>query len=105
MIKIIVMYPNGEGTRFNMDYYVNHHIRMVKRLVGAALKGVSVEQGISGDVPGTPAPYVATGQLLIDSVEAFQTSFGPHAQAIIEDIPNYTNSTPIIQIAEAILQE
>jgi len=40
------------------------------------------------------------GHLLFDSVEAFQTSFGPHAQAIMEDIPNYTNSGPIVEISE-----
>ena len=57
------------------------------------------KQGISGEEPGSPAPYVATGHLLFDSVEAFQTSFGPHAQAIMNDIPKYTNSEPTIQIS------
>jgi uncharacterized protein (TIGR02118 family) len=59
-----------------------------------------VEQGISGEEPGSPAPYVAMGRLLFDSVESFRASFGPHAQAITEDIPNYTNSEPIVQIGE-----
>jgi len=39
------------------------------------IKEASVEQGISGEGPGAPAPYVAMGHLLFDSVEAFQTSF------------------------------
>jgi uncharacterized protein (TIGR02118 family) len=38
--------------------------------------------------------------LLFDSVGAFQTSFGPHAQAIMDDIPKYTNVEPTIQISE-----
>lgn len=38
--------------------------------------------------------------LLFDSIEAFQTSFGPHAQAIENDVPNYTNTEPIVQISE-----
>jgi hypothetical protein len=33
-------------------------------------------------------------------VEAFQTSFDPHAQVILGDIPNYTNTQPIIQVSE-----
>lgn len=45
-------------------------------------------------------PYVALGHLLFDSVEAFQTSFGPHVQEIMADIPNYTNTEPTIQISE-----
>ena len=100
MVEVGVMYPNHEGTKFDMTYYINRHIPMVRQLLGSALRGVSVEQGISGEEPGSPAPYVAMGHLLFDSVEAFQTSFGPRAQAIMEDIPNYTNSEPIVQISE-----
>ena len=100
MVKVSVMYPNHEGTKFDMTYYINRHIPMVRQLLGSALRGVSVEQGISGEEPGSPAPYVAMWHLLFDSVEAFQTSFGPRAQAIMEDIPNYTNSEPIVHISE-----
>ena len=32
-----------------MAYYLNHHIPMVRQLLGSALKGVSVEQGISAE--------------------------------------------------------
>ncbi|MBW1790011.1 MAG: EthD family reductase, partial [Deltaproteobacteria bacterium] len=35
-----------------------------------------------------------------DSVEAFQGAFGPHAEAIMTDIPNYTDVQPTIQISE-----
>ncbi len=40
------------------------------------------------------------GHLLCDSIEAFQASFGLHAQAILGDIPNYTNTQPTVQISE-----
>jgi uncharacterized protein (TIGR02118 family) len=100
MVKVSVLYPNREGSKFDMVYYLNHHIPMVRQLLGSALKGVSVEQGISGEEPGSPAPYVTTCHLLFDSVQAYQTSFGPHAQEIIDDIPKYTNSAPLIQIEE-----
>jgi uncharacterized protein (TIGR02118 family) len=100
MIKVSVMYPNVAGTKFDMTYYLGHHIPMVRRLLGSAVKGVSVEHGISSEEPGSPAPYIATGHLLFDSVQAFQTSFAPHAQEITEDIQKYTNSEPLIQIGE-----
>jgi uncharacterized protein (TIGR02118 family) len=73
---------------------------LVRKLLGGALKGVSVDEGISGEEPGSPAPYLAIGHLTFDSVQAFQASFGPHAQAIMNDVPNYTNSEPMIQISE-----
>jgi len=100
MVKVSVMYPSGKGTKFDMAYYLGHHMPLVQQLLGSSLKGMSVEQGISGMTPGSPAPYVAIGHLLFDSLEAFQTSFGPHAQEIMQDIPKYTNSQPTIQIGD-----
>jgi uncharacterized protein (TIGR02118 family) len=100
MVRVSVLYPNGTDTRFDMEYYCNRHIPMVRQLLGSALKGVAVEQGLSGEQRRSPAPYVAMGHLLFDSVDAFRTSFGSHAEAIIADIPKYTNSDPTIQISE-----
>jgi len=100
MIKVSVLYPAAAGTKFDMTYYLDHHIPMVRRFLGSALKGVSVEHGISGEEPGSAAPYIATGHLLFDSVQSFQASFAPHAQEIMKDIPKYTNSEPVLQIGE-----
>lgn len=100
MIRVTVVYPNTKGSHFDIAYYCKTHIPLVQRLVGPALKGVAVEHGIAGGTPGSSPPYLAIGQLRFASVEAFQTSFGPHAQEIMADIPNYTNTQPIIQISE-----
>lgn len=100
MVKVSVLYPNQKGTRFDIQYYCNHHMPLVQRLLGSALKGVSVEHGICGQEPGSPPTYVALGHLLFDSVEAFQSSFGPHAPEIMADIPQYTNVEPLLQISE-----
>ena len=94
------MNPNNAGSTFDMRYYCESHIPMVRQKLGAALKSVAVEQGIGGEEPGSPAPYLALCHLLFDSVEAFQTAFGPHAQEFEADIPNYTNIQPTIQISE-----
>ena len=100
MIKVSAFYPNGEGKKFDMDYYSNTHLPLVQEKCGAALKGGAVEQGLSGGEPGSPAIYVAMGHLLFDSVEAFQGAFGPHAKEIMADVPNYTDIQPTIQISE-----
>lgn len=100
MVKISVFYPNRKDTRFDMQYYCKRHIPLVQRLLGTALKGVGVEQGICGEQPASPPTYVAIGHLLFDSVEAFQASFGPHLQEIMADIPKYTNTEPTLQISE-----
>lgn len=100
MIKVSVLYPGGAGSTFNMDYYLNRHMPMVRAKLGAACTSTAVEQGVSGATPGSPPAFSAMGHLYFDSVEAFQTAFGPHADAIMGDIPNYTNVQPTIQISE-----
>lgn len=100
MIKVTVVYPNSSGSHFDIRYYCDTHIPLVERLLGPALKGVAVEHGIAGAAPGSPAPFLAIGQLQFDSVGAFQSAFGPHSQEIMGDVPNYTNIQPVIQISE-----
>ncbi len=102
MIRVNVMYPKQDGGEFNYDYYLQTHIPMVKARLGAALKGVEVYKGLSG-AGGAPEPYVTSASLILDSVEAFGSSFGPHAEEIMGDIPNFTNIDPTIQIEEQLL--
>ena len=100
MIKVSVFYPDQEGRKFDIDYYCNSHIPMVRRKLGAACKGVAVEQGIAGSILGSRPGFIAMGHLYFDSIEAFQTAFAPHAEAIMADIPNYTDIQPTIQLSE-----
>ena len=105
MIQVSVLYPNTEGGKFDVDYYCHTHMRMVKKALGAALRGVSVESGLSGGSPGSAAAYVASGHLLFDSLEAFQTAIAPHNTSFMADLPNYTDIRPIIQVSEVRLWE
>ncbi len=102
MIKVSVLYPNGEGNTFDMNYYCNTHLPLVKKLLGDALKFSSVDKGMGGAEPGSQAPYIAIGHLFFDTLDAFQQSFGPNAEQIMSDIPNYTNTQPQVQINEVI---
>jgi len=100
MIKVSVFYPNEKGKKFDMEYYCNKHMPMVQQKLGNALKSRAVEQGLGGGEPGSRPIYIAMGHLYFDSVEAFQSAFGPHAQSIMGDVPNYTDIQPAIQISE-----
>jgi len=95
-----VFYENAEGKRFDMEYFCNKHIPMVKQKLGAACKGLDVDQGLSGAQPGSKPPFVAMAHMLFDSVDAFQNAFGPHADYIMGDVPNYTDIQPVIQFNE-----
>ena len=100
MIKVSAFYPNEEGKKFDMGYYFDKHIPMIQQKLGAVCKRVAVEQGLGGVEPGSRATYRVMFHLYFDSIEAFQTAFGPNAQAIMGDIPNYTDIQPTIQISE-----
>ena len=100
MVKVSVLYPNDEGKKFDMSYYLATHIPLVKKLLGAACTNVAVDHGIAGAAPGSKAPYIVMGHLFFNTIEDFVSSFTPHAPAITGDIPNYTDITPVIQINE-----
>src|SRR5258708_25082986 len=100
MIKIRVLYLSNEGSKFYMSCYCNTHMPMVQEKLGKACKGVAVEQGVSGATPGSRPAFVAMGHLYFDSVAEFQSAFGPHANAIMADIPRYTDIQPTFQISE-----
>lgn len=100
MIKVSVFYPAREGSRFDLDYYLNTHMPMVIEKLAPALLGASADYGLSGGHPGSQPPYVAMAHLLFDSQEAAQAAFSPHVEAIMGDIPNYTDIEPVIQVSE-----
>ena len=102
MIKVTILYPNGDGKTFDMDYYSNKHMPMLKTLMGDSLKLLEIDKGISGRTPDEPVPYLAIGYLYFDKLSAYQNSFGPNAEKIVGDIPNYTNTQPVVQISEVL---
>jgi uncharacterized protein (TIGR02118 family) len=102
MIKVTILYPNGDGKKFDMDYYANKHMPMVASLLGDSLKMFEIDKGIAGRTPDEPIPYLAIGYLYFDKLSAFRNSFGPNAEKIRKDIPNYTNIQPVVQISEVL---
>lgn len=100
MIKVTILYPGGEGKKFDMDYYLNKHIPMVKNLLTGALKLTAIDKGIAGVAPGSPAPFMVICYLYFDSISAYQEAMKLNGSKIRVDIPNYTNTQPVIQISE-----
>ena len=103
MIKVSVMYPNTPGARFNHDYYRDKHMPLLKARMGASCLSYTIDKGLGGAAPGAPATYVAMCHFFCDSVDSFQAGFGPHAQEIMGDIPNYTDLAPVVQVSEVVV--
>lgn len=102
MIKVTILYQNGEGKKFDMEYYSSKHMPMIASLLGDSLKRYEIDKGLSGRTSADPIPYLAIGYLYFDKLSAYQNSFKPHADKIRGDVQNYTNVQPIIQISEVI---
>ncbi len=103
MTKVSVLYSNGEGKKFDMDYYSTKHVALVGGLLGDALKGATIESGIGGGSPGSQAPFIAMGNLYFDSPEAFANAFGPNAEKIMGDLPNFTDCEPVVQVSTVVV--
>ena len=105
MIKICILYPNNKGSRFDLGYYIKTHMPMSIDLLSAhpGFRGVSVEHGLRGAIPGTEAANVAMCHFLFDSAENFMAAFMPHAAALQGDMPNYTDIEPVIQVNEVLI--
>ena len=48
MIKVSVMYPNSSDANFDIEYYCNTHMPMVKDLLGDSVKSCHVDSGLAG---------------------------------------------------------
>jgi uncharacterized protein (TIGR02118 family) len=100
MFNISSIYPKKEGSKFDFDYYLNTHMPMsIEKLSGAkGFKGVSVERGVNIESPKIESSYVAMCHYYFDSIEEFLQAFEPHAAELQNDIKNYTDIEPVIQI-------
>jgi len=103
MIRVIVSYPNNPGARFDEGYYLSSHMPMVQERLGRhGMTGWSVDKGLGGMVPGSPAEFVMQAHLLFETLEGLQAGMAAEAAAILADIPNYTDLQPSIQINQVL---
>jgi len=107
MIRISILYPHRPDGCFDMEYYLHTHMPMSIRLLGAhpGFKGVSVEQGLGGALPGSEPVYKAMCHFLFDSLEDFLEAFSPNAAVLQGDMPNYTDIEPVIQFNQVLIAQ
>jgi uncharacterized protein (TIGR02118 family) len=103
MIRISVMYPSGEGKTFDHGYYVDKHMALVrKRWSRMGLVRTEVDRGVAGGAPGAPAPSIAVGHVYFNALNDFQRASAAHGRELFDDVPNFTNIQPQVQISEVI---
>ncbi len=98
MILVSVMYP--AGGRFDMDYYLGHHMPLVReRWSSFGLHEARVVRGVSTP-DGGEAPYQVMALLTWESADAFQKAAAAHGAEIFGDIPKFTDRQAQVQINE-----
>ncbi|CAN5207889.1 hypothetical protein BH23BAC1_BH23BAC1_08190 [soil metagenome] len=103
MIRLTVLYPNSEGSYFDMDYYLQIHVPLVKkRLTTLGLTQVVLEQGIAGIAPDSPSPYYVIGSLNFNSLEDLQNSLATHSEELVADISNFTDVQAEMVISQVV---
>lgn len=104
MIKVTILYPNEEGKKFDLDYFLNSHMPMVHRLLDPmGMKKGEVEKGVSAPDPSQPAPFVVVAHLIFDTAEQVHTAFAAHGREIMGDAKNYTEIASTVQISEVLV--
>ncbi len=102
MIRVTVVYPREPGKTFDIDYYINKHMELVRRKLNPfGLKNLQVDKSISGMDDGL-SPFFAICHLYFDTVEDFEKGFGAATSDLLADLPNYTDVAPVLQLSEIV---
>jgi len=93
---LTILYPNTENTKFNFDYYKNHHLPLIMSLFGNLIKRIELRKGIMSPT-ADKLPYIATLNIWFEDEAAFMAADEKHRPTLLPDVQNYTNTLPVIQ--------
>ena len=101
MICLTVLYPKTADSHFDLAYYLDTHVPLVKaRLTPHGLTAVNMQQGLFSGAPGTPPLYAMITGLVFNTVEEMSDGMGTHGPELLGDIPNFTNAAVQTQVCQ-----
>ncbi|MDJ0627115.1 MAG: EthD family reductase [Rhodobacter sp.] len=95
-----VIYPIGEDTNFDYDYYGTTHFEIVHEHMGSFIQSQVVTKGLAGGPDVPPGSYAIATFTFADG-EALNAALGA-AGPVLADLPNFTNVQPQMLIGEVI---
>jgi uncharacterized protein (TIGR02118 family) len=98
MIRASLLYPNEPGKKFDFDYYIKKHMAMVSKKA-KPYGFIRYEVDKAAD---SSSPFIAVGHLYFKSLEGYQNGAAASAEALMADIPNFTDIMPQIQVSEIV---
>jgi uncharacterized protein (TIGR02118 family) len=103
-----IVYPAGEGIKFDPDYYRDHHLKLIMKLYGSSIKRFELRTVPPMPAPATPPPagtppppkFAAAVNIWTADFDAFNANNAKHGPELVADVPHFTNSQPTIQFDE-----
>ena len=99
-ITLQVLYPIGDGTHFDHDYYTGTHLPLVDEHFGPHLEQTLVTRLTASAPEGAPM-YYAIATLVFRDQDAFRAAMDS-SRPVLEDIQKFTDTIPQMQLGETI---
>jgi uncharacterized protein (TIGR02118 family) len=100
MIRLTVLYPKTDSSQFDLTYYLEKHIPLVKeRLTPFGLTGVDMQEGLAAE--NQPLYAMITG-LAFNTTDELEKGMGTHGAELLGDIPNFTDVQPVTQVCRVL---
>ena len=101
MMTVSIQYPATSGSRFDLDYYMNTHMPMVRDRFAAF--GLAGDQVMKGDgAPGGKEAFQVTTLLMFPAKQNFIDAVAAHGDEVMGDIPKFTDTTPAMQFNQTV---
>jgi uncharacterized protein (TIGR02118 family) len=91
-----ITYQNGDGVRFDFDYYQKTHMQNIMKAYGKSISRFELRRGLPGADGAKPA-YIATITIWIADPTAFDAAAAQHQAALRADVSKFTNANLIAQ--------
>ncbi|MDX7953537.1 EthD family reductase [Lichenihabitans sp. Uapishka_5] len=100
--SIIVLYENTAGATFDLDYYLTKHMPLVsERFARFGLKGWRVTRS-AGTLDGSDPKFSIAAILDFETPDQFKQAVAAEGAAVFGDVPNFSNTDPVVMISEVV---
>jgi len=97
---VTVLYPNKPDSKFDMDYYLSHHMPLAQNEFGPyGMKGWRVAK-LLGSPGDQPAPYSVQATLEFGSADEVGEALKNAGEKVIGDVSNFTDLQPVLMFGE-----
>ena len=102
MFCLTTRYRNFDGAYFDIDYYINTHVQLIRqRMESRGFLGYEIQRTVLGEADTGPE-FLCTFHGYFTSLEAIQEGDELFGEELRADFANYTNISPEVHIGEVV---